>query len=94
MIANPCAMNARLNRTPRANVFILLSLFASSVPWKVLISTAAESMGKPPPVNEVKLRVGDRDNTPNEIENNSRPQRVQIAADSNRQEPNCPILCE
>src|SRR5215472_5338391 len=92
MIANPCAMSTRFNRTPTANVFILLFLSASSVPWKVLISTAEESVGKPPPANEVKLRVGDRDNTPDEIENNSRPQRVQNAADSNRQEWNCQFL--
>src|SRR5690348_16989661 len=35
MIANPCAPSARLNRTPRANVFILLFLSASFVPLKV-----------------------------------------------------------
>ena len=34
MIANPCPTSTRLNRTPRPNVFILLFLSASFVPWR------------------------------------------------------------
>jgi type II secretory pathway component PulF len=51
-------------------------------------------VGKAPPANDVKLRVGDRDNPPDEIENNSGPQCVQIAGYISRQYTNCPPFCE
>lgn len=45
-----------------------------------------------PPVSETSIRIGCRDNTRDEIENNDRPQRVQIAAEINRQNLKCPVL--
>ena len=72
MIANPCAMSTRLNRTPRANVLILLFFSASFVPWKVQI--AMRSANKTPPTGGINGR--NRDNTCDEIGNNDRAQHV------------------
>jgi len=72
MIANPCAPSARLNRTPKANVLILLFLSASSVPWKVQLETL--SVFEAPPAGGIGGRC--RDNTRGKIESHSTPQHV------------------
>ena len=88
MIANPCATSTRLNRTPRANVLILLFLSASFVPWKVQIVT--RSGNQTPPVNGMGKKH--RDNTCEEIGNNGRAQHVHSTngTEDTKFGPQCP----
>src|SRR5689334_3061547 len=72
MIANPCATSTRLNRTPRANVLILLCFSASFVPWKVQI--ASSSANETPPIGG--FGGSDRDNTCDHYGNNGGAQHV------------------